>query len=153
MHLARVNKQVLQRKLLNRERFNSEQGFTLLEVIIAIALIAVALPAFLFSMAQVSNATADTSRDSIASWIAHNQMATVKLEYELTDKLLKGEATGQVEMAGQRWDWRVITAESELPDMWRITAEAGLENSESPVQIIGFIRAQEESNQPGGGRN
>jgi len=120
-----------------------QQGFTLLEVIIAIALVAIALPAFLFSMAQVSINTADTTRDSIAFWIAHNQMAIVKMEYELTDNLLKGESTGQAEMANQRWDWKVVSQESELPGMWRLTVQVNVEGSESPVEVVGFIRADE----------
>lgn len=137
---------------MNLAPVKSQSGFTLLEVIIAIALVAIALPAFLFSMAQVSNTTADTTRDSIAQWIAYNQMATVKLEYQLTENLLKGEATGQAEMANQRWDWRVVTEESELPGMWRVTVEAGIAGEESPVQVVGFIRANEESNNSGGRR-
>ena len=124
-----------------------QQGFTLLEVIIAIALIAIALPAFLFSMAQVSNSTADTTRDSIAYWIAYNQMETIKLEHRLTERFKKGESTGQAEMAGQRWDWRVITVESELPDMWRVTVQTGLADTDSPVEIVGFLRANQDNQQ------
>ena len=125
----------------------TQTGFTLLEVMIAIAIVAIALPAFLFSMAQVNNSTADTTRDSIAQWVAHNQMNTVKLEYELSEKLVKGETVGQAEMAGQRWDWRVTTQESELPGMWRITVEAGLADTDPTVEIIGFIRANDTKQQ------
>lgn len=145
---APVKQLSVNRLSVNELSVNEQAGFTLLEVIIAIALIAIALPAFLFSMAQVSNNTADASRDSIAYWIAYNQMETVKLEYRLNERLVKGESTGEAEMAGQRWDWRVVTRESELPDMWQVTVEAGLADTDSPVQILGFIRAKEEDTQP-----
>lgn len=136
-------------KNMNLARVDRQEGFTLIEVIVAVGIIAVALPALLFSMAQDSNRTADTTRDSIAYWVAHNQMATVKLEYELTERLAKGEITGQSEMAGQRWDWRIVTQESELPEMWRITVTAELAGSESPVELVGFLRANEDNSQTG----
>ncbi len=123
-----------------------QQGFTLLEVIIAIGLIAIALPALLFSMAEVSNKVADANRDSMAQWVAYNQLEIVKLEYRLTEKLLKGESSGEAEMGGQRWSWSVVSEQSELPGMWRVTASAGL-GDQDPMSVVGFIRAAEEANQ------
>ncbi len=124
----------------------AQQGFTLIEVIIAIGLLAIALPALLFSMAQVNNNVADTNRDSIAYWVAYNQLEIVKLEYRLSEKLLKGEISGEAEMAGERWEWTVVSEQSQLPGMWQVTASAGL-GDQDPMSVIGFIRAAEEANQ------
>jgi len=85
-------------------------GFTLVEVMVALMIVSMALPALvMLVMAQVDGA-AHIRDKSYAMWIAENQLTRVSLlnnkalfpTYKLPEK-----DTGQTEMMGLQWQWQV----------------------------------------------
>lgn len=78
------------------------RGFTLLEVLVALAVVALALLA-LTRTASLGVRDFDGLRErSLAGWVAANVLAETRLATPLP---APGRSDGQVEMAGRRWYW------------------------------------------------
>lgn len=86
-----------------------ERGFTLLEVLVALAVLALALGALIKGGAE--NATnAGYLRDkTFAQWIAMNEIARMQLEPAWP---AVGERKGTEEMAGREWRWEAKVSET-----------------------------------------
>lgn len=92
-------------------------GFTLIEVLIALVIVALAAAA---AMEAVSGAADEATRlrdRSFAQWIALNQIAEQRLQ---TTRPANGETKGTVEFAGQRWEWKQIIQPMELNGLRRL---------------------------------
>ncbi|MBN8728577.1 MAG: type II secretion system minor pseudopilin GspI [Xanthomonadales bacterium] len=91
---------------LNDSRFpipysRPSSGFTLLEVLIALAIVALALVALTrTAMVQVRDFDALRER-TLASWVASNVLA----ETRLGASRMIGRSDGRVEFAGRPWRW------------------------------------------------
>ncbi|MGS2718580.1 type II secretion system minor pseudopilin GspI [Eionea flava] len=84
-----------------------QQGFTLIEVLVATAIVGLTIPALmLLMMKQADNAGSLRDR-AIATWIADNQMTRLRLERQLSKATLRSAVEEQVEMAGT--EWQVVT--------------------------------------------
>ena len=87
------------------------RGFTLLEILVALAILAIAL-ASITSMA--SNQTLNTAhlRDkTLAHWVAMNKIAELQISGEWPSK---GKQTGDEEMGMHEWHW--VRTVSDTPD-------------------------------------
>ena len=83
---------------------NKSQGFTLIEVIVALAIVAIAMGAVMSSVtANIGNAAALKER-SIAHWVAMNKMA----EMQVSKAYPRGRRSNEtIEMAGVEWHVQV----------------------------------------------
>ena len=85
-------------------------GFTLLEVLVALAIIAIALGAVLSATgSQASNATY-LKQKTIAHWVAMNEITQLQIEKSFP---AKGEEKGKSTMAGVDWYWTRTVKETE----------------------------------------
>lgn len=81
----------------------NQQGMTLLEVIVALAVFAVAAVSITKSLGeQIANMPILEER-TLAQWVASNQMVEAKLVAGGSDL---GKKEGQVELADKTWYWR-----------------------------------------------
>ena len=101
---------------LRDSRLTAERGFTLLEVMVALLIVATALPALLtLVMAQMDGA-AHIREKTYGMWIAENQLTRLSLlnnkanfpTYKLPEK-----DSGRTEMMGLQWQWQVETSKDE----------------------------------------
>ncbi|WP_164847036.1 MULTISPECIES: type II secretion system minor pseudopilin GspI [Neptunomonas] len=95
---------------------NSQRGFTLLEVMVAIFILAVAAAALSRAAGQSTQTVAALEIRQHATWVAQNQLALVLLE---TEQQLDGEVT----FAGFDFYWKASKAATELADFQRITVD------------------------------
>lgn len=92
-----------------RSRLHSTEGFTLIEVMVAVAIIAMALPALMYNVSMQLDSTAKTRDKVTAQWIATNKMAELRLSARQGNKVSKGKKQGNEEMLGQQWYWKSET--------------------------------------------
>lgn len=92
------------------------KGFTLLEVLVAVAILAIAL-ASVIKMAAGNGANLGHLRDkTLAQWVAENKLA----EMQATELYLQGRQKGKSEMAGRVWHWEVEALGEAVPNLRRI---------------------------------
>jgi general secretion pathway protein I len=119
---------------------SANAGFTLVEVMVALLVVGIALPALLSQIASQADGTAALRDRSYAQWVAQNQLETLRLSHALAEQRLQGKASGEVEMAGRTWYWQAESEETELPGMWRQTVTVGGERDEALVSLTGFLK-------------
>jgi general secretion pathway protein I len=95
----------------------SVNGFTLLEVMVALAVIALGLAAVIQTVTATTSNTIYLRDKTFAYWVAQNQLA----EIELTAASPKtGFTDGEEELAGLTWHWTRKIEGTEDPDTNRI---------------------------------
>ena len=108
-------------------------GFTLLEVLVALAVVAIALAA-LVSAATGQIKIAERTRDkAIAGWVAVNVLTDLKLRERFPEP---GERTGEVTMANQRFSWRALVQTTVESDLRRIDLRVSLKVQGAPDQPV-----------------
>ena len=86
-----------------RARQTACGGFTLIEVIIALFVIALGVGALLATLTSSADAAAYLREKSLAEWIALNRVSEVRLG---NARPSAGTTTGTVEYAGRTWRWQ-----------------------------------------------
>lgn len=114
-------------------------GFTLIEVMVALLIVSLALPALVSQVQGQMNSTGYIRDKSMATWVAQNQLAIQKIEYRLTKKFLKGQSTSEVNMADRTWYYEIVSEETVEKGMWRQTISVGYEPEQYIVDVVGFL--------------
>ena len=113
-------------------------GFTLLEVLVALAIAAVGLAAVTKSMMQNIDVLQRLEERMLATWVASNRLAELRLERRF---LRSGEHQGQAEFAGHTWLLREKYKGTDDPDLSRVDvsvfAEEGRERPSAT--LFGYI--------------
>lgn len=84
-------------------------GFTLLEVLTAMAVLAIALGAAIKVVADGARNAAYIEEQTLAHWLALNKIAEQRLG---TTAPPVGTQTGASEFAGQEWHWTAVISET-----------------------------------------
>lgn len=103
------------------------RGFTLLEVLVAVAVLAFAMSALITGMARYADNAASLRERTIAIWVAHNRLTEIDLEPAWPSV---GRSDGDVEMAGIKWRWFVEVAETPDPEVRRINIRVQVRDRE-----------------------
>ena len=121
-------------------------GFTLLEVMVALAIIGLSLLAVAGKMSQMID-TANAMRErTYASWIAQNKIAELRLANVLPEV---SSSSGEVDYAGSEWGWRSVVTETGVENLFRVDVSVSYAGSEDVIRTVtGFIG---EPNAPGQG--
>lgn len=85
----------------------ASRGFTLIEVMVALFVVAMAVSALMLKMMSLVDNTAYLESKTVASWVAMNQLELERLANQHTNQLLTDEKTGQETMVGRDWYWRI----------------------------------------------
>ncbi len=92
-------------------------GFSLLEVVIALAVLALALAALIGTSGNAASHAAHLRDRTLAHWVAMNVLTDYRLERPWPPI---GRREGTAELAGRRWHWQATVAATPEPDMRRI---------------------------------
>jgi general secretion pathway protein I len=102
------------------------QGFTLVEVLVALLILALALVALQLRMTRYLEDAAYLRDKTLAMWVASNQLELLHLAQRLDLPNYLEQQAGVVEMMDRPWFWHLQTMDLPL--------QLGLENS--PVSLV-----------------
>ena len=118
---------------------SQSKGFTLLEVLVATTVIAIALAAIIRLTAMSSTNLAHLRDKTFAHWVAMNQMA----ELQASDTYPPiGRSSGDEEMAGREWYWTMEVKNTPDKDMRRVQIQVSQEkrrDAPSLTVLTGFF--------------
>ncbi|HEY9546559.1 MAG TPA: type II secretion system minor pseudopilin GspI [Solimonas sp.] len=84
------------------KRASRHAGFTLIEILVAVAIVAIAMGAIIGGMARFVDNAGYLRDKTIAVWVAHNRLTELELQKTWPDV---GKTNGEIEMAGATWKW------------------------------------------------
>ena len=113
------------------------QGFTLIEVLLALAVIAIALTALFRASAQNVSFTARIKDKTIAHWVGMQALSMIQLN--LVDVNQLQENTQTITMLRENWYWRANVITTPVQSMQQIVISVS-KNKQGPFTdpLIGF---------------
>jgi general secretion pathway protein I len=93
------------------------RGFTLLEVIIALAIVALSVGALLGSVTSSASNIIYLKDKTMAEWVALNRLTEIRISKQMPDL---GKRTGETVMGGMKWQWEQEVLELPVKGMFRI---------------------------------
>ena len=123
-------------------RGSVQAGFTLVEVMVALAIVAIALPALVFAYLQYVDSTGYLRDKLLATQVVENKWAEVQLLNAEKNFNLDGEQRGQYELAERTWYWRLKKEKTEVDGFFRYELSVSqAEDDDFPLQTqIFFLR-------------
>jgi len=113
-------------------------GFTLVEILVALAIVAVALAAGMRALAQSADSASTLKSRTLALWVAQNRLANAQLADPWPSL---GVSNGNAEQAGARLVWRETI--SGTPDPAFRKVEIVVAEPQTPeyalARLIGYI--------------
>lgn len=112
-------------------------GFTLIEVMVALAIAGLSLAAVAASISQMVDAGFAMQERTYASWIAQNIIAELRLANEVPEV---SSTSGEIEFAALEWAWRATISETGVEQLFRIDVEVSHAGSDDVIRTVtGFI--------------
>ena len=127
----------MSRKPVRRAARTSNRGFTLIEVVVALSIAALALMAATAAISQMVDAAAAMRERTYASWIAQNQIAELRLANVVPEV---DTTTSDVTFAGLEWSLETEVSETGVENLFRVDVTVSLAGSEYSLSTVtGFI--------------
>lgn len=137
------------------------RGFTLIEVMVALAVVAMALPALLTLVMTQLDGTVAIREKTQAFWVAENELTRIRMQQRYIDSMKLPETDkGAVVVGGMQWYWEMTREETSMENFYRIdvlvyaggpvnpgssgsspssTARRNLANKEPMARLSGFL--------------
>ena len=117
---------------------NMVRGFTLIEVMLAIAIFAIAGTALMGSTQNTLANLSHLEQKAVAQWVAANQLVSISLEKKWPPK---NNDKGSVEMAGNTWHWLQKVEKTADSGLQQVTIEVRVrEKAPQPVtELVTFL--------------
>ena len=138
----------------------TSKGFTLVEVLVALVLIGLTLPALSFRVQSILDNASYIDEKTVAYWVAESTYQEVILQHNFEQALrssaptparsgsgsdndrkkpLKKPQKDKVEFASLEWQTRVEWLETEVDRITRVEVSVGLEEGNNLATISGFL--------------
>ncbi|MBW4053311.1 MAG: type II secretion system minor pseudopilin GspI [Proteobacteria bacterium] len=95
-------------------------GFTLIEVLVALAIVAIGMAAVLEALTSSANTAMYLQSKTFAEWVALNRLETVRLTGSVPGT---GASSDTVDYAGRSWEWRQKVTNTQIPGMVQIAVD------------------------------
>ncbi len=98
-------------------------GFTLIEVLVALAIVVLGMSAVLGALSSSANTVSYLRDKTFSEWVALNQIANTRLQMQ-QQLPATATTTGEIDYAGRSWHWRQeIVANPQIKGMVQITVK------------------------------
>jgi general secretion pathway protein I len=109
------------RPLTRMKRMKHAKGFTLVEVLVALAIVTLGMAALLTALGSSADSITYQRDKTLAEWVALNRIEEERLALK---RPTKGKTEGETEMAGVKWKWAEEVLETEVKGIVRIDVSA-----------------------------
>jgi general secretion pathway protein I len=127
----------------------AHSGFTLVEVLVALMVVALGLAALLTALSSAPPASSSLHEKTLAQWIALNRISEVRL---MVNRIAPTNDTARIDFGNRTWHYDTRYFDTSIPTMKRITVRVWAGDTKSggnPVaEATGFIG--QALSQPGG---
>jgi len=118
-------------------RVSRSGGFTLVEVLVALAVIAIALGAVMRTLSQSIDVSASLRDRALAMWIAQNRLNRQQAERSWPSPDTR---EGTDTMGGREWRWHEQVASTPDADLRRVEIEVRAQQGEAVLaRLVGFL--------------
>lgn len=118
-----------------KHRRRNARGFTLVEVLVALVVVAIALGALVRTTGQAAEIQFEAERRTLALWVASNQLAALSLEPTLE----AGRRAGQTRMGDRDWRWQATIEPAPGGELWRIDVVVADEDDRTVAAHTGYL--------------
>jgi general secretion pathway protein I len=115
-------------------RLPSEHGFTLIEALVALAIVAIAAGGLIAATERHIDIVTGIERRTAARWVAENRLAELALAGEAP-----AVGNGSVEMLGQEWNIITTSQASADPDLRLVEVAVAPVGGKPIVRVRGFV--------------
>ena len=122
----------------HRRRPNRRHGgFTLIEVMVALTIIAISLGALLSTSGTQASSASYLKQKTLAHWVAAHQLTQIRISKSFPDV---GDKKGSTEMAGHEWYWIRTTKKTEDKNALEVTftVYADKDHEKNLTSLIGY---------------
>jgi general secretion pathway protein I len=117
--------------------WNRFRAFTLVEVMVALAIIALSLTAVSAKMGRMIDTSNSMRERTYASWIAQNKITELRLANVLPEV---SATSGEVQYANTTWRWRAVISGSGIENLFRVDVAVSYEDGDDVIRTVtGFI--------------
>jgi general secretion pathway protein I len=93
------------------------RGFTLIEVLVALVIVALGMSALLETLGSAADTSTWLRDKTFGQWIAFNQLEQTRLSGSAP---AAGTTDGELDYAGRHWRWRQEVSDAGFPGIFRI---------------------------------
>lgn len=116
-----------------------QSAFTLVEVLVAVAVLAVAMGAVISGMARQTSNAAYLREKTLALWVAHNRLTEIALEPAWP---ATGSSDGDAELGGVRWRWSASVEDTADPKVRRVDVGVRVDGRDADSATLSSFQTQ-----------
>jgi general secretion pathway protein I len=128
-------------KAMPRTYNTKQSGFTLIEVMVALTIIAISLGALISTSGSQASSATYLKQKTLAHWVALNELAQLNIDNAFPDP---GEKKGSTSMANHDWYWlRKTTKLEESKDRREVVFTVYIDSSykKNLTSLTGYVHA------------
>ena len=116
----------------------SFHGFTLVEVLVALAVVSIALSTLLVTLQQQIDNSMYLRDKMVAKYVSTNKLSEFRLISSAGREMSLGTEFGSTEMGGRTWDWKLDVIATEQPEILRVSIAVNDSKSvgETPIHTL-----------------
>lgn len=108
-----------------------QRGFTLMEVLVALAVLALGMTAVIGAAGSSTRLGSELRDRTFADWVAMNELTSIRLAKTAP---ANGSLSGDADMGGEKWHWKATLSATEDPNLLRI--DVTVSTTDRPDDVI-----------------
>ena len=110
-----------------------QRGFTLMEVLVALAVLALGMTAVIGAAGSSTRLGSELRDRTFADWVAMNELTSIRLATG-TPAPASGNLDGDADMGGAKWHWKATISGTQDPNLLRI--DVAVSTADKPDDVI-----------------